>query len=34
MQAALKIFSNRLQSDASSQFQRWRQANWNEGEFL
>ena len=34
MQAALKIFSNRLQSDATAQFQIWRQTNWNTGEFL
>ncbi len=34
MQATLVIFSNRLQSDATAQFQLWRQTNWNTGEFL
>jgi len=34
MQAALKIFSNRLQSNDTAQFQLWREANWDTGEFL
>ena len=34
MKIPLAIFSNRIQSDATAQFQLWRQTNWNTGEFL
>jgi hypothetical protein len=34
MQTPLVVFSNRLQSDATAQFQLWRQTNWSTGEFL